>query len=179
MKTKSSGLLKSTRRPRSAARCLAVQALFNMSVTGASLGDTLKAFDAHKVSVQAFHEEDQLGKCEQKSRKKTKTSGDLDKAFYKELVTGVTENVATIARFVQEALKDTWSIDRLEQVLRVLLYAGTYELLYRPDVPVRVIISEYVELAQDFCAPEGMKLANGILDTIAHAARAQEMASPP
>jgi N utilization substance protein B len=148
-----------------------------MSVTGACLAETLKAFKAHNISGKNLHDED--FDPPPSSGKTRKVFSDVDQEFYKELVTGVTEHVGTIARFVQEALKDTWSVERLEQVLRVILYAGTYELLYRPDVPVRVIISEYVELAQDFCTPEGMKLANGILDTIAHAARAEEMASPP
>jgi N utilization substance protein B len=164
-------------RRRSAARFLAVQALYNMSVTGASLGETLKAFKAHNVSVHDLDDEESMKSPE--FDKGRKNLNKVDQEFYKELVTGVTEHVVTITRFVQEVLKNTWSIERLEQVLRVILYAGTYELLYRSDVPVRVIISEYVELAQDFCAPEGMKLANGILDTIAHAARTEEMASPP
>ena len=165
------------RRPRSAARCLAVQALYNMSVTGASLAETLEAFKAHNVSNRNVHGEE--GDARPNPEKKRTVFNDVDQEFYKELVAGVTENVATIRPFIQEVLKDTWSVERLEQVLRVVLYAGTYELLYRSDVPVRVIISEYVELAQDFCTPEGMKLANGILDTIAHAARTEEIASPP
>jgi transcription antitermination protein NusB len=64
---------------------------------------------------------------------------------------------------------------RLDSTLRALLRAGAYELMFRDDVPARVTISEYVDVAHAFFDDEEPRVVNGVLDAIAHAHRAAEL----
>jgi N utilization substance protein B len=70
-------------------------------------------------------------------------------------------------------------LKRIEAVLRAILRAGAYELLFRKDVPVRVVINEYVEIAHGFYSEDEPGLVNGVLDTIAHEVRAAEFEAKP
>jgi N utilization substance protein B len=59
-------------------------------------------------------------------------------------------------------------------VLRAVLRAGAYELKYRRDVPARVVMSEYVDVASAFVDKEETGMANAVLDQLAHQLRADE-----
>ncbi len=67
------------------------------------------------------------------------------------------------------------AIGALDHVERAILRAGTYELKERPDVPARVVINEWVELAKEFGAEESFRYVNGVLDRVAWRVRALEM----
>jgi N utilization substance protein B len=67
-------------------------------------------------------------------------------------------------------------LKRIELVLRAILRAGGYEMMFRKDVPVRVVINEYVEVAHLFYSEEEPRLVNGVLDAIGRKLRAGEMA---
>ncbi len=60
-------------------------------------------------------------------------------------------------------------------MLRAILRAGAYELMFRRDVPVRVAISEYVDVAHSFYAGDEPGLVNAVLDRVARTARAGEL----
>jgi N utilization substance protein B len=60
-------------------------------------------------------------------------------------------------------------------VLRAILRAGAYELAFRKDVPARVTISEYVDVAHSFYGGEEPGLVNAVLDTIAREVRPDDM----
>jgi N utilization substance protein B len=66
-------------------------------------------------------------------------------------------------------------IERLEIILRSILRAGAYEILARPEVPVRVAISEYLDIAHAFFAGKEPGLINGVLDRLARTARSDGM----
>jgi N utilization substance protein B len=72
-------------------------------------------------------------------------------------------------------LTEDWSIDRLESILRAVLRCGTYELAHRSDIPPKVVISEYLAVADAFLGEPETRLANGVLDQLAHALRPGEM----
>ena len=65
---------------------------------------------------------------------------------------------------------------RVEAVLRAILRAGAYELLYRKDVPARVVITEYVDVAHGFYGDDEPGLVNAVLDTLAREVRGDELA---
>ena len=65
---------------------------------------------------------------------------------------------------------------RVDSILRAILRAGAYEVLMRPDVPSRVVITEYLDLAHAFFEGEEPKVVNGILDKLAREERPQEFA---
>jgi N utilization substance protein B len=74
------------------------------------------------------------------------------------------------------ALTTDWTVDRLQILVRLILEAGVFELTERPDVPPRVAINEYVNLAHAFFDGAEPGLINGVLDAIAKAYRGDEMA---
>ncbi|MGI9326223.1 MAG: transcription antitermination factor NusB [Pseudomonadales bacterium] len=67
-------------------------------------------------------------------------------------------------------------VSELDQVERAILRLGTFELKHRIDVPYRVVIDEYVELAKVFGAEESHKYINAILDSVAKQTRSAETA---
>ena len=74
--------------------------------------------------------------------------GAIDKAIVRRLATG-------------------WKLDRLDATVRAILRAGAFELASRPDVPIEVVIDEYVELAKAFFDPTEAGFINAALDSIA------------
>ena len=70
------------------------------------------------------------------------------------------------------------AVDRLDYVERAILRAGVYELKERLDVPVRVVIDEWVELAKGFGAEESFRYVNGVLDRVARNLRRVEIEAP-
>ena len=58
--------------------------------------------------------------------------------------------------------------------MRAVLRAGEYELKRRRDVPARVVIKEYVDVAAAFLASDEVGMVNAVLDRLARAARPEE-----
>ena len=76
---------------------------------------------------------------------------------------------------IDEALTPDWPIDRLDRVIKAILRAGCFELRDRADVPPRVVISEYVDVAKAFFSGKEPGLVNGVLDRLARRFRPDEM----
>jgi N utilization substance protein B len=66
-------------------------------------------------------------------------------------------------------------IEQIDPVEKAILWIAGYEILYRLDVPYRVIINEAVELAKRFGAEQGHRFINGVLDKAVHQLRAEEI----
>jgi N utilization substance protein B len=75
--------------------------------------------------------------------------------------------------FIGSALQDDWALSRLDSTVRAILRAGTFEMLERKDVPVPVIVTEYVEIAKAFFEDDEPKLVNAVLDRIAKQVRSE------
>jgi N utilization substance protein B len=95
-----------------------------------------------------------------------------DRDFFQELLRGVMSNSAELDSLLTPLLDR--SVNELDQVERAILRLGTYELAHRIDVPYRVVIDEYVELAKLFGAEEGYKYVNGVLDGLSQQLREPE-----
>ena len=67
---------------------------------------------------------------------------------------------------------------RVEAVLRAVLRAGAYELMHRPEVPARVVVNEYVNVAGAFLDREETGMVNAVLDELARRLRAGEFLKP-
>ena len=76
---------------------------------------------------------------------------------------------------VDAKLAGGWRLNRLDSILRATLRAGAFELLERRDIPARVIISEYVDVAKEFFNGEEPKVVNGVLDKLAREQRPGEV----
>jgi N utilization substance protein B len=79
---------------------------------------------------------------------------------------------------VDTTLAQGWPLKRVDAILRAVLRAGAYELAHRSDIPARVVVSEYVDIANAFIDTEETGMVNAVLDTIAHQFRAGELAAP-
>jgi len=143
-----------TANQRGAARLAAVQALYQMDVGRQTLEDTLSQFSAIHVGREVEGEE--------------YLPADAD--FFRQIVTGVIKAQLQIDPAVDDALVDGWPMPRIDATLRAILRAGAFELLRRKDIPARVVITEYVDVAKAFYEDDAPKMVNAVLDGVARAA---------
>jgi N utilization substance protein B len=144
---------------RSAARLAAVQALYQMDVSGKSVLDAMAEFEAFWIGREVEGIE-------------FKPS---DNDFFRSIISGVVENQRAIDVNVDKALAAGWPLRRVEAVLRAILRAGGYELMFRKDVPARVAITEYVDVTHGFYGDDEPGLVNAVLDTLAREVRPGEL----
>ena len=143
---------------RSAARLGAVQALYQMDLAGTDVGEVLAQFSS-RAAGDAFDE----GQC-----------GPADFPFLKEVVDGVVREQRTIDPAVNRILDKSWPLARLDATLRAILRAAAYEIMFMENVPARVAINEYIDVAHAFFDDQEPKLLNGVLNTLARQRRPEE-----
>ena len=95
-------------------------------------------------------------------------------AFFRDVVSGVVRDQAKLDPLIDEALSKGWPLKRIDAILRAVLRAGSYELEHRKDVPGRVVVSEYVDVAHAFVEAEETGMVNAVLDQIARQFRGDE-----
>jgi len=95
-----------------------------------------------------------------------------DRDFFRELLRGVVAQVTSLDALLEPLLDR--KLTELDKVELALLRLGAYELLERIDVPFRVVIDEYVELAKVYGAEESFRYVNAVLDRLAQSVRAVE-----
>jgi len=97
----------------------------------------------------------------------------VDQEYFKQLVQGILKNTAELDCVLEKCLdRDLASVDPIE---RTVLRIGTYELQFRPEIPVRVVLNEAIELARVFGAEEGYRFVNGVLDQCQKLCRGSEL----
>jgi len=143
---------------RGAARLAAVQALYQMDLAGTALNDILAQFEGHWIGREV--EGNQYLPAEA--------------AFFRDIVGGVVREQRRLDPLIDEVLAQGWPLKRIETILRAVLRAGAYELDHRRDVPGRVVVSEYVDVAHAFVDKEETGMANAVLDQLARKLRAAE-----
>ena len=89
----------------------------------------------------------------------------------------MTERLAESDARIDRHLAEGWRLDGVDSRLRRIHRAGGYEILGRSEVPARVVINEYVDLAHAFFGGGEPKVVNGILDKLARVSRPQEFAA--
>src|SRR3954464_1929367 len=146
---------------RGAARLAAVQALYQMDIAGTGLNEILAEFESHWIGREV--EGDQYLPAEA--------------AFFRDIVGGVVREQRRLDPLIDAALQNGWPLKRVEAVLRAALRAGAYELDHRKDVPARVIVSEYVDVANAFVEGDETGMVNAVLDQLAREMRGTEFSS--
>lgn len=101
---------------------------------------------------------------------------DADKTLFKDVVEGTAANKDELEKTVSGALAENWTWQRIDRLVRAILLAGAYELVHRHDVPPKVAISEYVEIAHAFYDQGEPNFVNSVLDKVARQARAADFA---
>jgi N utilization substance protein B len=153
---------------RRAARFGAVQALYQAEMAGGGIEQVIAEFQAHRLA-------DLLEPLELDG-----PSPQVDRAWFKAVTEGAWQQAPELDPAIGATLAAGWSLDRLGYLLRAFLRAGAYELASRPEVPVKVVIHEYVELAHAFLSPDDAGFVNAVLDRLAGRLRPEgEAPSPP
>jgi len=145
---------------RSAARLAAVQALYQMDIAGTALPDTLAEFESHWMGKVVDGDEYKPAEA----------------AFFRDLVGGVLKQQRALDPLIDQTLQAGWPLKRVEAIMRAILRSGAFELGKRKDVPVKVVISEYVDIAHAFFDRDEAGMVNAVLDAIARNVRAEDLA---
>lgn len=90
-----------------------------------------------------------------------------DPDYFQQIVRGVLKNQVGIDPLIDRALDAGWPMVRVDATLRAVLRAGAFELLHKSDVPARVTITEYVDVANAFFESAEAGMVNGVLDRVA------------
>jgi N utilization substance protein B len=143
---------------RGAARLAAVQALYQMDLAATPLNEALAQFETHWIGREV--EGDEYLPAEA--------------AHFRDIVRGVVDDQRRLDPMIDEALSKGWPLKRIETVIRAILRAGVYELDRKRDVPARVVVTEYVDVAHAFVDREETGMVNAVLDQLARQLRAAE-----
>jgi N utilization substance protein B len=143
---------------RGAARLAAVQALYQMEIAATGLNDILAEFESHWIGREVEGEQYLPAEA----------------AFFRDVVSGVLREQRRLDPLINDALTRGWPLKRIEAILRAVLRAGAYELGYRGEVPARVVVSEYVDIANAFVDKDETGMVNAVLDQLARRFRAGE-----
>jgi transcription antitermination protein NusB len=143
---------------RGAARLAAVQALYQMEIAATGLNDILAEFESHWIGREVEGEQYLPAEA----------------AFFRDVVSGVLREQRRLDPLIDDALTRGWPLKRIEAILRAVLRAGAYELGYRSDVPARVVVSEYVDVANAFVDKDETGMVNAVLDHLARRFREGE-----
>jgi transcription antitermination protein NusB len=154
-------------RPRTASRVAAVQALFQSEQTGESGETVIDQFVRHRLGAlpdtaggEEGYEEGRIPHAQV--------------ALFGRIVRQAVQAQDVIDRMVIETLPREWPFARLDPVLRAVLRAGCAELTMEDGPPAKVVINEYVDVARGFFIGDEPRMANGVLDKLAHRLRAAE-----
>jgi transcription antitermination protein NusB len=143
---------------RGAARLAAVQALYQMDIAGTGLNEIFAEFESHWIGREVEGEE----------------YLPAERAFFRDVVEGVVREQRRLDPLIDKALTQGWPLKRIEALMRAVLRAGAYELDHRRDVPARVVVTEYVDVAGAFVDRDETGMVNAVLDQLARHMRAGE-----
>lgn len=148
---------------RTMARLGAVQALYQMEHAEIGVEAVIREFAAFRLG----------GEIEGSLLREADTD------FFEDIVRGVVETQRGIDPYIQKHLSEGWTLKRLDSTARAILRCGLYELIRRPDVPYKVIVDEYVELANSFFekGETEPRFVNGVLDASAKEIRDEEFST--
>lgn len=141
---------------RSAARLASVQALYQIEMTGADWRKVVVEFDQHRLGAEIEGVQYR----------------EADQAHFRKTVEAVIDDQSQIDKLTDHALVERWPLGKIDPILRALFRAAGAEMTSREDIPPKVIIGEYVDVAHAFFpAGKESKFVNGVLDHMAREAR--------
>ncbi|MDP6691408.1 MAG: transcription antitermination factor NusB [Alphaproteobacteria bacterium] len=149
---------------RRASRLAAVQALYQLilsgdAIDGARVEDTIIEFLTHRPGAELPED----------------AYAEVDDDLFSDLVRGTYRHRGDLVAILDSVLPQRWKFIRLDRILAEVLGCAAYELKHRPDVPVAVIINEYVEITKAFYEGDEPGFINGVLQEVAQNLRAEEV----
>ena len=130
-------------------RKIAVQAIFQFFFSKEDVNKILEEFCNYRI----------------KEFKNYKKKYDID--FLKKVVVGVHQNEKKITNMIECNLSENWLIDRVDLTMKAIISLAIYELISYENIPLQVIIHEYVSIANQYLDTSNTGFINGILDNIA------------
>ncbi|MGF1474758.1 MAG: transcription antitermination factor NusB [Geminicoccaceae bacterium] len=140
---------------RRAARFAAVQALYQVELTGRSGVEIIAEFERHRLGD--LFEADGSGK----------QPLPVDRDHFQRTVAGASASRDKLDDAIRASLAEDWSLERVGFTLRAILRAGGYELHAFTTIDVDVVISEYVELSREFFQGREPAFVHAVLDRMA------------
>jgi len=140
---------------RGAARLAAVQALYQMELSGTGVLEIVSEYENFRLGQEIDGQ--QYLKA--------------DPSWFRSIVSGVVRDQRALDPVIAESLIEGWPLSRLDATIRAILRAGVFEIIERKDVPTAVIVTEYVEIAHAFFDEDEPKLVNAVLDSVARKLR--------
>ena len=148
---------------RRAARFAAVQALYQTDAGDQPVGRVVKEFSDYRLGEILEPLGDGF------------TSPEVDREWFALIVEGSWAERAELDPVISACLQGNWTLARCGYLLRATLRAGAFELARRTDVPVRVVINEYVEVANLFFSGDEPGFVNAVLDRLAKTLRTEKV----
>jgi len=148
---------------RSAARLAAVQALYQMEISGTSSDTVIGEFVQHRIGQELDGERFVTAEPQ----------------LFADIVRGTTARRLDVDQLLNGSLSGQWALDRMELLLRVTLRAAVWELLAKPDVAPHIVINDYIDIARAFFGGKEPGMVNGVLDRLARTLRPAEMTPRP
>ena len=145
----------STANKRGTARLAAVQALYQMDITGAPLLEVIAEYENYRLGRE-IDDVQYLA---------------ADAQWFRAIILGVVKQQSYFDPLIQQRLTGDWTLSRLNSILRAILRAACFELKYKIEVPVAVIINEYVDITKAFFLHEESKIVHAVLDQLAKSLR--------
>ena len=132
--------------------------------------------NTRKIAVQAifqfFFSKDDINKileefCNYRIKEFKNYKKKYDTDFLKKVVVGVQKNEKKITKMIESNLSENWLIDRVDLTMKAIISLAIYELMSYENIPLQVIINEYVSIANHYLDKSNTGFINGILDNIA------------
>jgi len=152
------GVLKPVNK-RGSARLSAVQALYQMDISGSRLSEVVEEYENHRIGQEVDGD----------------TYLDADRSWFRSLVGGVVERQTALDPMIHDALPEGWPLERIDTLLRSVMRCGAFELEKRKEVPARVVINEYVNVAKAFFEEDEPRIVNAVLDRLGRELREGEL----
>jgi len=96
------------------------------------------------------------------------------KKFIKDVVTGTLERSDLLEETINSHLRDDINLKKTDKLLKIILFAALFELMFKHNTPKKVIISEYLTASEHFLEKIQIGYLNAILDKIAKILRKDE-----
>ena len=151
------------RRPRTASRVAAVQALFQSEQAQENPETVIDQFVRHRLGTLPGSGGFEEGRIP-----------DAEVPLFARIVRAAVAQQDTIDRMLADALPPDWPLARIDPVLRALMRAGGAELSMSEGPPAKVVINEYLDVARGFFAGGETAMANAVLDRMARLLRPAE-----
>jgi N utilization substance protein B len=95
------------------------------------------------------------------------------KKFIKDVVLGTLERIELIEETINKNLSDDIDLVKTDKLLKIILFAAVFELMFKHNTPTKVVISEYLLASEYFLEKIQIGYLNAILDKISKEIRVQ------